>query len=73
MSCYVFYITARLTKFAILVYMINMLLIFPLSGKSIIHLPHLCLILKHFISMTVNYQHAILEGMIGDNSLKFHR
>jgi len=53
--------------------MINMPLIFPLSGKSVINLPHSCLIPERLISMTVNYQHPILEGMIGDNSLKFPR
>lgn len=71
MPCYVFYIAARLTKFVSLVDVINMLLIFLLSGKSVIHLPHSCLIVDYFISMTVNYQHAIFEGMIGDNSLNF--
>lgn len=48
-------------------------LIFPLSGKSVIYLPPSRLVLEHFISMTVNYQHPILEATIGDNSLKFPR
>lgn len=51
----------------------NFSVCFPLSRKSVIHLPHLCLMQEHLISVTVNYQHSIFDGVIGDNSLKFPR